>query len=116
MYLTPEGVDSTLAFIADHSRPDSAVIFDYFYNETLCKMKTERWITRAIGERLIWGIAQGRTELFLAQRGFLDIHNATSEDLKRLYFTGSNVGRMISTGVAITSQASPHPPASWGSP
>jgi methyltransferase (TIGR00027 family) len=47
MYLTQEGVDSTLAFIANHSGPGSAVIFDYFYNETLrdMKMKTARRIT-----------------------------------------------------------------------
>jgi O-methyltransferase involved in polyketide biosynthesis len=35
VYLPPEGVDSTLAFIANHSGPGSAVIFDYFYNQTL---------------------------------------------------------------------------------
>jgi methyltransferase (TIGR00027 family) len=35
MYLTPEAVDSTLAFIAHHSGQGSAVIFDYFYNEFL---------------------------------------------------------------------------------
>ena len=51
MYLTPKGIDSTLAFITNHSGPESAVIFDYFYNKTLrdMKMKTTRRITRAIG-------------------------------------------------------------------
>ena len=34
-FLTQEGVDNTLAFIANHSGAGSAVIFDYFYNETL---------------------------------------------------------------------------------
>jgi methyltransferase (TIGR00027 family) len=33
MYLTTEGVEGTLAFMANHSGPGSAVIFDYFYNE-----------------------------------------------------------------------------------
>jgi methyltransferase (TIGR00027 family) len=62
MYLTPEGVDSTLAFIANHSGPGSVVIFDYFYNETLYDMKTVRRITRVIGERLIFGIDEGQIE------------------------------------------------------
>lgn len=103
MYITPEGVDRTLAFIAHHSGPGSAVIFDYFYNETLSDMKTVRWITRAIGERLIFGIDEGQIEPFLTRRGFRDIHNATTGELKRLYFTGPNAGRPISTGVAIAS-------------
>lgn len=103
MYLTPEGVDSTLAFIANHSGPDSAVIFDYFYNETLrdMKMKTTRRITRTIGERLIFGIDEGQIERFLTLRGFRDVHNADAEELNRLYFTGPNAGRAIATGVAI---------------
>ncbi|AKB32001.1 hypothetical protein MSSIH_1311 [Methanosarcina siciliae HI350] len=103
MYLTPEGIDSTLAFIANHSGPGSAVIFDYFYNETLYDMKTVRWITRVIGERLIFGIDEGQIEPFLIRRGSRKIHNATTGELKRLYFTGPNAGRPISTGVAIAS-------------
>jgi len=103
MYLTVEGVDSTLAFITQHSGPGSAVIFDYFSNETLRAMKTERRITRAIGERLIFGIDQGQLEPFLTRRGFYDVHNADVEELKRLYFTGPNAGRVIANGAAIAS-------------
>lgn len=103
MYLTPEGVDSTLTFVAHRSGQDSVVIFDYFYNETLRDMKTTWWITRLIGERLIFGIGQDKIEPFLTKRGFRDIHNVTSEDLKSLYFTGPNAERPISKGVAIAS-------------
>jgi len=105
MYLTPEGIDSTLAFITNHSGPESAVIFDYFYNETLrnMKMKTTRRITRAIGERLIFGIDEGHIEPFLVRRGFHDVRNVDAEELERLYFTGPNAGRVISTGAAIAS-------------
>jgi methyltransferase (TIGR00027 family) len=105
MYLTPEGVNSTLAFIANHSGLGSAVIFDYFYNETLrdMKMKTVRWILRVIGERLIFGIDEGQVEPFLTERGFRDVRNVTPDDLKRLYFTGPNAGRVIPMGVAIAS-------------
>ncbi|WP_440948580.1 class I SAM-dependent methyltransferase [Methanosarcina sp. T3] len=103
MYLTSEGVDSTLVFITNHSRLGSAVIFDYFYSETLRDMKAVRWITRAIGERLIFGIDEGQIEPFLTRRGFRDIHNATTGELKRLYFIGPNARRPISTGIAIAS-------------
>jgi methyltransferase (TIGR00027 family) len=105
MYLTPEGIDSTLAFITNHSGPESAVIFDYFYNETLrdMKMKTTRRITRAIGERLIFGIDEGYIEPFLVRRGFRDVRNVDAEELEQLYFTGPNAGRVISTGAAIAS-------------
>jgi len=105
MYLTPEGVDSTLAFIANHSGSGSAVIFDYFYNETLrdMKMKTARRITRVIGERLIFGLDEGQIEPFLTWRGFQDVRNADAEELSRLYLTGPNAGRVIGAGVAIAS-------------
>src|SRR5918997_4608404 len=103
MYLTPEGVDGTLTFIANHSGPGSAVVFDYFYNETLrdMKMKTARRIARVIGEGLIFGIDEGQIEPFLTWRGFRDVRNADAEELRRLYFTGPNAGRVISIGVAI---------------
>jgi O-methyltransferase involved in polyketide biosynthesis len=72
MYLTQEGVDSTLAFIANHSGPGSAVVFDYFYNETLrdMKMKTARRITRAIGEKLTSGSMKARSSRSLPGAAF----------------------------------------------
>lgn len=103
MYLTAESVDSTLAFIAHHAGPGSAVIFDYFYTETLRRMKTERRITRAIGERLIFGIDEAQIEPFLTQRGFHDVRNADAAALQRLYFTGPNAGRKVIKGAAIAS-------------
>ena len=39
----------------------------------------------------------------LTQRGFADVRNATTEDLKRLYFSGPNAGRAVSKGAAIAS-------------
>ena len=108
VYLTPEGVDSTLAFIAHHSGPGSAVIFDYFYNETLRdtsrpEVKLMQRATRVTGEGYLFGIDAGQIEPFLTQRGFRDIRNATSEELKRLYFTGPNAGRVLPTGCDIVS-------------
>jgi len=107
-FLKPEGVDSTLAFIADHSGPDSAVIFDYIYNETLHDtrrndVKMMRRAARLTGEEYMFGIDKGQIEPFRARRGFRDVHDATLENLRRLYFTGPNAGRMMPTGIAIVS-------------
>jgi methyltransferase (TIGR00027 family) len=105
MYLTAEGVDSTLAFIGNHSRLGSAVIFDYFTNEFLRgpEVKKIRRLMRVIGEEHIFGIDQGQLEPFLTRRGFRDVRNADVEELKRRYFTGPNAGRMLSKGVDIAS-------------
>lgn len=104
-YLTPEAIDNTLAFIANHSGPGSSVIFDYFTNEALHGPEVKKiWlIMRAIGEKIVFGIDEDQIELFLAQRGFSDVHNADADELKRLYFIGQNAGRTISKGVDIVS-------------
>ncbi|MCL5995504.1 MAG: class I SAM-dependent methyltransferase [Chloroflexi bacterium] len=108
MYLTAEGVDSTLAFIANHAGPGSAVIFDYFYNEFLRdtsrpEVKRLRRTMQVIGEEHIFGIDEGQLEPFLTRRGFRDVRNADAEELKRLYFTGPNARRVIAAGAAIAS-------------
>jgi methyltransferase (TIGR00027 family) len=108
VYLTREGVDNTLAFIAHHSAPGSAVVFDYFYNETLHDMTRPEvklmWrAAKVTGEAYLFGIDQGQIEPFLMARGFSDVRNVTGEGLKRLYFTGANAGRILPTGCDIVS-------------
>jgi len=104
-YLTPEAVDNTLAFISNHSGQASAVIFDYMTNEALRGPagKKIRPLMRVIGEDIISGIDEDQIEPFLTQRGFRDIRNVDADELKRLYFTGPNAGRVISKGVNIVS-------------
>jgi methyltransferase (TIGR00027 family) len=108
VYLTADGVDNTLAFIAHHSGRGSAVIFDYFYNETLRdtsrpEVRNMYRAARVTGEGYLFGIDEGQLEPFLASRGFHDVRNADAEELKRLYFTGPNAGRPIAEGAAIAS-------------
>lgn len=107
-FLTQEGVDSTLDFIANHSGEGSAVIFDYCYNEMLRDTrhgygKMMKQAARLSGEAYMFGIDQGQIEPFMIKRGFHDIHNVMLEDLKPLYFTGSNAGRVLPEGIAIVS-------------
>jgi methyltransferase (TIGR00027 family) len=107
-FLDPQGVEGTLAFIAGHSGPGGLLIFDYFYNEVLRDdsrkdVKMMHRAARLTGEAYMFGVDQDQIEPFLTRRGFHDIHNTTLEDLKRLYFTGPNAGRVIPTGIAIVS-------------
>jgi len=66
-------------------------------------MRKIRRLLRVIGEEIIFGIDEGQIEQFLTKRGFRDVRNVNAEDLKRLYFTGRNAGRVISKGVDIVS-------------
>jgi methyltransferase (TIGR00027 family) len=105
-FLTAAGVESTLAFIASHSGPGSAVIFDYFYNEILRdprrnEVKAMRRTARAFGEDYTFGIDRGQVESFLIQRGFRDVTDMTMEALKRIYFTGPNAKRAVNDSIAI---------------
>jgi methyltransferase (TIGR00027 family) len=107
-FLTKEGVDSTLAFIATHSGAGSSVIFDYFYNEifndaTNNYAKSLRRAAQLSGEAYMFGIDRGQIEPFMAQRGFSDVHSQTLEELKQHYFTGNNAGRLVPHDVAIAS-------------
>ena len=108
-FLQPEGIDSTLAFIANHSAPGSSVVFDYVYNETL--HDTTQGYGKALaragkvsGEPYVFGIDRGTVGTFLAQRGFCDVVDMPIEDLKPTYFTGANAARpIVADAIAIAS-------------
>jgi methyltransferase (TIGR00027 family) len=107
-FLTKEGVDSTLKFIASHSGRGSSVIFDYMYNEILrdtsrADVKNLRRAAQLTGEEYLFGIDRGQIEPFLTQRGFRDVCSVTLEELKQRYFTGPNAGRLVAKGVEIAS-------------
>ncbi len=108
-YLTPEAVEATLAFIADHSGPGSAVVFDYMYPTLLdgtvkhgevSNMRSKRW---ASGEMMTFGIPQGTVTQFLEQRGFTNVLDADAKYLHETYFKGENAKRTVSDGYAIAS-------------
>jgi methyltransferase (TIGR00027 family) len=105
-FLTTAGVESTLEFIANHSGPGSAVVFDYFYNEILRdprhkEVQAMRRTARAFGEDYTFGIDRGQVEPFLTQRGFKEVTDMTMEQIKRVYFTGPNAKRVVNNSIAI---------------
>ena len=108
-YLTPEAVDGTLAFIANHSGAGSSVIFDYMYTSLLDgtlrhgevdKMRGDRWMT---GELLVFGIPEGSVKGFLEQRGFEQVQDANEVALQHAYMTGRSSRRKVAHGYAIAS-------------
>lgn len=108
-YLNPEAVDCTLAFVAGNSGPGSAIVFDYIRSEALethekrPEVRTMQRSRRVTGEGLTFGIPEGTIGQFLGRRGFCDVRNVTSEDLKRMYFGGVNAHRPVAPVSAIAS-------------
>jgi O-methyltransferase involved in polyketide biosynthesis len=105
-YLDAEAVDATLAWVHANAISSSAIIFDYQYVSAPTQAQTRRdylyaVISRLAGERRAFGIEKGQISNFLAQRGFTHVVDANAEQLKHLYCTGSNQGRMVAEVYAI---------------
>lgn len=107
MYLTPEGVDTTLAFVTENAAPGSAIVFDYVYQAVLkgihkqseiSNMRRYRFMT---GEGLTFGIPEGTVGTFLRVRGFQQVKDVTKDELQAAYFTGKNARRKVAGGYGI---------------
>jgi methyltransferase (TIGR00027 family) len=106
MYLTPGGIDHTLAFIAKHSAPGSVVIFDYMYERLLRRLRgptAMRVFTKAMGEDITFGLDGDKVEAFLTARGFGNVANVDGDTLARRYLTGRNARRPIERDAGIVS-------------
>jgi methyltransferase (TIGR00027 family) len=108
-YLDDQAVDGTLDFIASSSAPGSSLIFDYIDQDLLRaparhnEVENMRRYRGMSGEELRYGIPLGQIEVFLSQRGFEQVRNIRSEELKALYFHGKNQPRNVMSGYAIVS-------------
>ena len=106
-YLTAEAVDQTLRFVAANSGAGSSIIFDYVYTSALTATGKRSEIIRMqrtqryTGEGVNFGIEEGQIETFLRVRGYTQIKNMTSNDLKKAYLTGVNQTRIIAPIYAI---------------
>jgi len=106
-YLTAEAVDQTLSFVSRNSGAGSSIIFDYAYASALTTTDKRSEVARMqrtqryTGEGLIFGIEEGQIEAFLQARGYAQIKNMTSTDLKEVYLTGVNQTRVIAPIYAI---------------
>jgi len=106
-YVTAEAVDQTLRFVSRNSGTGSSIIFDYAYASALTATDKRSEVARMqrtqryTGEGLIFGIEEGQIEAFLQARGYTQIKNMTSADLKEVYLTGVNQTRVIAPIYAI---------------
>jgi O-methyltransferase involved in polyketide biosynthesis len=99
MYISPDAVDETLAFVAGHSAEGSGIIFNYCFQSVVdgsCTLfgaeKFRKYVMKK-EEPILFGIETGMTETFLKQRGFARVIDADGKDLAEKYFTGPNKGR-----------------------
>jgi methyltransferase (TIGR00027 family) len=106
-YLTAEAVDQTLSFVSRNSGAGSSIIFDYMYASALTAAQKRAEVVRMrraqryTGEGLVFGIEEGQIEAFLQARGYAQIRNMSSADLKEVYLTGVNQTRAIAPIYAI---------------
>lgn len=100
-YLPAEILDSILAFIAEHSGLQSAVVFDYLppsvINGTSDRPEGKNsWIeVQRSGEHYRFGLEQNELAAFLAQRGFDLKNNVNAPECKNMYFRGQSLQRQI---------------------
>jgi len=99
-YITAEAVDATLAWVHSNSPTGSAIVFDYHLTVEE-HLDPERGFLSSLLSRLsgenkrAFSIAQGSVVGFLAKKGFSNVVEAGSEQLKSLYCIGPNQGRNV---------------------
>jgi methyltransferase (TIGR00027 family) len=98
-YLDAEAVDTTLAWVRANAAPGSAIIFDYQYVSE--PTRAHAVLSHLTGERRAFCIEKGQIGDFLTQRGFTHVVDANAEQIKRLYCTGPNQGRVVAEIYAI---------------
>lgn len=93
MFITAEGVDATLSFMAQRSGPSSSIIFDYILKSVVdgtCEFEeAEKWrrvCKNILGEPYTFGIEAGIIGEFLSTRGFHQVGDIGADFLKSTYF------------------------------
>jgi methyltransferase (TIGR00027 family) len=106
-YLDAPAVDSTLAFVAQHSPAGSAIVFDYLCEQSSPQAKWDAvillvsFLRSFFKEVRSFKIEQERIEPFLRSRGFSQVRSITGADLHARYFSGMNSWREVTTSYAI---------------
>jgi methyltransferase (TIGR00027 family) len=103
MYLTSDAVDEILALVAGNSGPGSSIYFDYMLQSVLdgrCDLPEAKNVRKGSfrgdgKEAYTFGIEDGTIEDFLSKRGFFQILDMKSEQLKKKYFYGKNQKRKV---------------------
>jgi len=123
MYLTPEAVDETLAFVRASASPGSRIAFDHVYGSVLRgenRYYGEREIVRTVskaGEGWRFGIEEGGVAAFLSARGFRPVSIHAPPDLEAAELTaedGTRFGRINGTHCVVLAEVLPQEQPSQG--
>jgi len=112
-YITPEAVDTTLAFVAKNSGEGSSIIFDYVFQSVLdgtCgvaevnrgRKAYERIGTPLTSEHPRFGVEEGTIEGFLSERGFYQVENVTGDHFESAYSKGATQNKKLWSTVYAT--------------
>jgi len=102
MYMPPETVDETLAFIAENTGEGSSVIFDLLERSVIngtSKLREAKSMLKAVNkldEPFLFGLDPNEIEDFLTIKGFCDVKSVNHKFYKDVYFKGKNRKRKTS--------------------
>ncbi|MBI2855689.1 MAG: SAM-dependent methyltransferase [Chloroflexi bacterium] len=91
MYISPEAVNETLAFVRDRSAPGSSIILEYIYRsvvEGTCDYYGAREAAKYVAkssESYVFGIEEGTAKEFLGQRGLELVSDFGPEQMEKTY-------------------------------
>ena len=101
VYLTPEAVDETLAFVAENSGKGSSIIFDYAFqfalDATSDSEEAKKWrkAYERRGEPPKFALKEDEVEEFLSKRGFYQVKSVSMEYLENVYFRSKGITRKV---------------------
>lgn len=101
VYLTPEAVDETLAFVAGNSGKGSSIIFDYAFqfalDATSDSEEAKKWrkAYERRGEPPKFALKEDEVEEFLSKRGFYQVKGVSMESLENVYFRSKGITRKV---------------------
>ncbi len=101
VYLTPEAVDETLAFVAGNSGKGSSIIFDYAFqfalDATSDSEEAKKWrkAYERRGEPPKFALKEDEVEEFLSKRGFYQVKSVSMESLENTYFRSKGITRKV---------------------
>ena len=107
VYLTPEAVDETLAFVAENAGKGSSIIFDYAFqfalDATSDSEEAKKWrkAYERRGEPPKFALKEDEVEGFLSKRGFYQVKSVSMESLENVYFRSNGISRKVTRLGAI---------------
>lgn len=112
-YLSAGAVQEVLRFIRSGSSRGSVVLFDYILRSVVdgtCSLRGARNEFEKMGrtsEPLVFGLAEGESQAYLSARGFHEVVDVGSQELKERYFAGAHRDRYVKPWWRIVHAAVP---------